>query len=228
MKKTLIALMALAGIASATTPAVLNEELQAALASYEAGSSFEISFTMGQGYSANANAKMALTLAEGYYFLLEPGQNGYYSGLSSALLSMSSPTADDCGNMTGAQTGSGAVDGTLTIQKEGNAYGWMSYTVSGTNYTRPASSFVGAVITFAYDAENSSATFTLDRTSLNLGTVVVSMSDVSFDAKEFSFGGALGDNTSNLKVTYAPIPEPTTATLSLLALAGLAARRRRK
>ena len=33
---------------------------------------------------------------------------------------------------------------------------------------------------------------------------------------------------SNLTITTSPIPEPTTATLSLLALAGLAARRRRK
>lgn len=37
-----------------------------------------------------------------------------------------------------------------------------------------------------------------------------------------------GCKIANMSVTYSPVPEPTTATLSLLALAGLAARRRRR
>ena len=44
----------------------------------------------------------------------------------------------------------------------------------------------------------------------------------------FTFNGADTTVVSNMSISMASIPEPTTATLSLLALAGLAARRRRK
>ena len=60
-------------------------------------------------------------------------------------------------------------------------------------------------------------------------TTITGMEDVTFTKLGFMNDGAPG--TSGIKgitITTPAVPEPTTATLSLLALAGLAARRRRK
>lgn len=50
----------------------------------------------------------------------------------------------------------------------------------------------------------------------------------SMDTSTLGGGAGLATKITNIKVTTRPVPEPTTATLSLLALAGLAAKRRRK
>ncbi len=57
-------------------------------------------------------------------------------------------------------------------------------------------------------------------------TTITGMEDVTFTKIGFLNDGAPG--TSGVKDITITVPEPTTATLSLLALAGLAARRRRK
>lgn len=95
---------------------------------------------------------------------------------------------------------------------------------------------------WSYDAATSTATELIATTGLTTAGTV----EVTYDATDVEPStlfvvwtanpstGAEGGNTlvtiSNIGLSYAtaPIPEPTTATLSLLALAGLAARRRRK
>ena len=71
---------------------------------------------------------------------------------------------------------------------------------------------------------------------------LISLSNVSFETYTYNFGegwtavdeitGAnqykIERTATGISVSYMAVPEPTTATLSLLALAGLAARRRRK
>jgi len=57
-------------------------------------------------------------------------------------------------------------------------------------------------------------------------TTLTGMNDVTFTSLGFINDGSPG--TAGVKKVSLSIPEPTTATLSLLALAGLAARRRRK
>ena len=225
MKKTLIALMALAGVAMAETQTELNAALSTALKDYYAGSSFSLTFEL----TKLGNSKHLLTLADSYYFISESSQ---YLGLAPSTSGMKDANNVDHGNIDGSSgnvSGTGAVDRVLTLDKEGIAYGWISFTVAEDGkYTRPGSTLLGSVITFAYNAELSSATFTLDRTSLgddgstNLGTVVVNMSNVTFDPTKISF--AAGVEATN----FVFVPEPATATLSLLALAGLAARRRRR
>ena len=89
--------------------------------------------------------------------------------------------------------------------------------------------------------KNDTLTFTIDggsdHTVALAGSTAGTWSGVdTFDTT--NWGNVGGDGYKNagtnaaplvsLNVTTAPIPEPTTATLSLLALAGLAARRRRK
>lgn len=68
----------------------------------------------------------------------------------------------------------------------------------------------------------------VDTYTVNVGNITIS----SISGLAFSFDGpntAGGTPTfSNLKVQYKHVPEPATATLSLLALAGLCTRRRRK
>ena len=89
--------------------------------------------------------------------------------------------------------------------------------------------------------KNDTLTFTIDgdsdHTVALAGSTAGTWSGVdTFDTTNWgNVGGGgytnVGTNAAplvSLNVTTAPIPEPTTATLSLLALAGLAARRRRK
>ncbi len=60
-------------------------------------------------------------------------------------------------------------------------------------------------------------------------TTIEGMDDVTFTKLGFLTDGATdGAGVKNITVTTPVVPEPATATLSLLALAGLAARRRRK
>ena len=90
--------------------------------------------------------------------------------------------------------------------------------------------------------KNDTLTFTIDggsdHTVALAGSTAGTWSGVStFDTTTADWGNKAGGYTNvgtnaaplvSLNVTTAPIPEPATATLSLLALAGLAARRRRK
>ncbi len=98
---------------------------------------------------------------------------------------------------------------------------------------------VGSVFTLTWDAASKTATFYVD------GESVASFASGSGALEKITFATAAGQNNGG-SVTYdnialwertftadevkalSVIPEPTTAALSLLALAGLAARRRRK
>lgn len=153
---------------------------------------------------------------------------------------------------TGAQWGENILH--VGCNDSGIAYGLSNGYISMTTGTAVDSSF-SAVKTDLRLTENAwnTITFTLSNNqwTATLGGVTSeakTLGAVSWDASEaernkYSIGikapgwnsGATGLNDSGCKIanmsiayTAAPIPEPTTATLSLLALAGLAARRRRK
>lgn len=96
---------------------------------------------------------------------------------------------------------------------------------------------------WSYDAATSTATELIASTGLtSAGTVEVTYDTADVKSSTLfavwtanpstgNAGGGTAINISNIGLSYtaAPaVPEPTTATLSLLALAGLAARRRRK
>ncbi len=114
----------------------------------------------------------------------------------------------------------------------------------------------GDVVVLTLAMQESNGTFyvydgtTNTAATLNASGLTVDSASACFEVKEFNrlyFGSALGNDvisayvyntylegealTSAIADVYkaaAPVPEPATATLSLLALAGLAARRRRK
>ena len=237
MKKIITTLFVLAGAVSADTAEQFNKTLQDALTGYTAGDSFTLTFTIDT-YNYDSWNKQLLTMGDKYFFILEAGTDGGYAGLSAKVGGMKNADDDDPQNITGSLSGStGVSDKVLTVEKTGLGYGWISYTVGESSYSRPASFMNGAVITLSYDAENKTAEFTFDRSNVSssmggvlnsdLGVVKVKMTNVTLNANDLEFSARLTSG-SNLSITTGSIPEPTTATLSLLALAGLAARRRRK
>ena len=240
MKKTLIALMALAGVAMAK-PATLFAPEDYGYVAYQTDAALSLSssttinassFDLPYGNSNTENglfiardggdtspgfAKVVLTLnltnldATGNIFTVQTDaqQNqsgwGFYLGAEGALTF--GQTNWNGGNPTIHTTKASC--GTLTAETE--------YTItivsSGTGSVvgRGTENFTITVAAEGIEA----ATYTADGFGLN-GNYV----------NKLMVGSANGVNGTLGVVAY--IPEPATATLSLLALAGLAARRRRK
>ena len=103
-----------------------------------------------------------------------------------------------------------------------------SYTIKSYNHEKTINTPLTLTTEIAWSAEKSQFVATVsygaDKTILNTYDLGKSY---SLDKLVFSMDGG-SQKVSNLKIITNTIPEPTTATLSLLALAGLAARRRRK
>ncbi|MBR3902773.1 MAG: PEP-CTERM sorting domain-containing protein [Akkermansia sp.] len=217
MKKTLIALMALAGVAAATdlTGEKFNEALQQALAdaSYTLGNAFEITTQLSGIGNLNSGI---VTLADNYYIV---NQSHSYWGLNSA----------DSNNLTG--------NSAWTLEVTDNTYTYTStegelpilWTQNSTG-TGSAMRTVGSALGVTIASDGTDSFITLTYTGSDITDVFVLKGSV-LDASEIAFKNNIGSVSSATLTlngqTYA-IPEPATATLSLLALAGLAARRRRK
>jgi len=119
------------------------------------------------------------------------------------------------------------------VNEENKSSGAVGYTIPENGY--------GDVVTLALQ-NNGKGTLTLYVDGVQAGYTTITSANEYSSAKlikEFKFGGKLAGSNNNANIilhdaqfvsglTTQIIPEPTTATLSLLALAGLAARRRRK
>ena len=229
MKKTIIALMALAGAAAAQTTDV----------------------TLGSWYTDNGESFLTLDAvygktAAGCAGILEAGSDGELTASASftidtdALL-MSGVKVGDTVTISSIQVAS-AIGGygigggsssprTMTITLGGNtyvseaqqsdkpdgAYGVLTYNFTGNNVF---SFTVGDDLGVSIDAQNTVVHQQLGVFKNQTGVSAITSAD----------GGVNGWQAAvKLNGTVTPaVPEPTTATLSLLALAGLAARRRRK
>lgn len=204
MKKTIIALMALAGGASALT--ITDDTTMAPADNYYAGA-FDFTFEISDiAVTSGFNATEYLL---GYYG--QTAASGGYTGnvftlnivageATLVLNRVHSITLTD-----GEITSVGNVANTSTFAAEGKTYtlGVGTYKVDylgGTNQQAAANLYLNDTLV---------ASFTGGSHNMN-------------------GGGANGDVPLTVKVGNLSIPEPTTATLSLLALAGLAARRRRR
>ena len=171
--------------------------------------------------SAATTTAATLTLTVDYYWtgaqwgenILHVGCNGtgIAYGLSDGYISMTTGTATD-NEFAAAKT---------DLRLEANAWNTITYTLSNNEWTAT----LGGVTS---DAK------TLGDVSWDASAAERNKYSIGIKAPGWN-GGATGLNDSGCKIanmsiayTAAPIPEPTTATLSLLALAGLAARRRRK
>lgn len=207
MKKTIIALIALTGVASAGTGAEFNEELQQALteASYTLGAPFSITAKLSSIQNHN---KGFVTLADNYYIV---NQNHEYWGLNSS----------DSNNLTNNSAWTLAVSGNVYTYTSTDSTLPLLWVQNGTG-TGSATRAVGAWIGVEIASDGTDSSVTLTYAGSNITDVFILKGTV-LDANKIAFKDDIGSVTDTRIV-----PEPTTATLSLLALAGLAARRRRK
>ena len=257
MKKTLIALMALAGVAAADTFAwdanqnysytwdfsqdntkngntgVLGGTVSNTFVTEDItniGTAIKKGTSNGQYWETSTNsflynaittvttAPSTLTLTLDYYWtgaqwgenILHIGANntGVAFGLSNGYMSVTTGTATD-DQFSAAKS---------NVRLTANAWNTITFTLSNNQWTASCNGVTSAAKT--------------------LGSVT--WDNAEDERNKYSIGikapgwtsGATGLNDSgckiaNMTVSYT-VPEPTTATLSLLALAGLAARRRRK
>lgn len=255
MKKTIITLLALAGVAigeSTTTPKWTITNNGDGTATYTATLEGEYNINLGEA---------AIKNGESFILTIETSATGWANAYGSGLAGTTNPFDAESKKYDDAFTVYiGASPGNKKLIYALNDWVYTKTETDGVDYTGvPAS--INAVtpltlgFTFTYvnstdaglpEGANESTT------SGNYFTISNSAnSDVTFDfidyniCASFNFdklinygvtGGKDGGSTSSMpnaittiSITKAyTIPEPTTATLSLLALAGLAARRRRK
>ena len=224
MKNTIVALLALTGVAWADSASDMNTALSNAitLSGYKENDSFQLSFTISAPNSAGAT-KTLLTLSNDYYLVAQAYKDPGYLGFSTANDAMSVPTDQ------ATQWPSSSITTTDPVHRyttDGYFYGWFSKASTDNATGTGTGTNIGddAKITLTYTAKSSGNILEvkLDRTS---DDSVITMNNITLKATDLEFKTLTGGN-----VTFSSqsVPEPTTATLSLLALAGLAARRRRK
>ena len=169
-----------------------------------------IPYTGGNGY-------YTLKLDDSYYLISE---NHNYWGLSDKQTELTT----DTNSFTLAISGNTY---TYTSAEGEYIYTWSRNAGNTDSGKRPLGTPV--YITLTYDGSDSiisvkssgsdiTDTFVLKGTEIDLSEVVINTTS----------NQGKGPDVSSYSISIQSIPEPTTATLSLLALAGLAARRRRK
>ncbi|MBQ8807347.1 MAG: PEP-CTERM sorting domain-containing protein [Bacteroidaceae bacterium] len=227
MKKTIIALMVLAGVASATeayTGTELNAWLTDAL-THRGGSKYTLTFTLTDTFNYSQYSHTIFTL-DGTWGIRH--QQTKYLGLA---------VSDDVGSGSYASRS----DTTVTMIDTDTAGADSSEMYKGWFYEGSDSDALkGATFTIYSADSNTTITFTTADASR---TITLQRDTFYTPGTNFGFkdSGLLNEaiaksasitfdsGTYTIAPTPAPaVPEPTTATLSLLALAGLAARRRRK
>ena len=223
MKKTLIALMAMAGSAFALEPvtqALTFENFNSTLTQISTWNATEYTLTLtitGTDFDNWHNSKNIniLTLGDNRGIFTQAGQYIAVRNDNSTDTSWVAPTETEGTTFTW-----------VSDDAENLVHTWVSRTPEGGTGGTPGA----AGLSITLDVTKSGSTITLgmanDTTAIIKTAYVVNLADVSLID-----GSASGNNQgvtgiSNASITY--IPEPATATLSLLALAGLAARRRRR
>ena len=231
MKKTLIALMALAGVASATHPVsttLFNNYLTGIVNDYYVdGSAYTLTINLNRALKDQNG--VLLTLADDYYMVNCDNHPASYVGLSQ------STAGNSIYSSTGNEISPSFNKTLLTPDTVNNTATWT--TASGEYLLSWITTDVQATASSMSSQQKyiDSITIDFDGTSTYLSVVtngpklIVNLTDVAINANDIALGtvasSAWGTFTTGGK-TYI-IPEPATATLSLLALAGLCARRRR-
>ena len=210
MKKTLIALMALAGVAAAAT---ITEDCTISKGGDLFADAFDFSFTLTETPVVTGDYDLLLA-----YYQVNNGRD--YTVNAFKLSSNGVLTLDRGKNLT-------LTDGALTSDSTlGTTNNYSTFTVVGGTDAYTLTTPGTYTIQYLGGKNNEAAA------NLLLDGVTVA----SFTGGSFNMNGSEGDAASR-EIIYAKVnsdyvapsvPEPTTATLSLLALAGLAARRRRR
>ena len=223
MKKTFIALMALAGSAFAVEPitqALTFEDFNSTLTQISTlnVTEYTLSLTItGTDFDAWHNSKNIniLTLGDNRGIFTQAGQYIAVRNDNTTDTTWIAPTKTEGTTFTW-----------VSADTDNLLHSWVSKTPEGGNAAPGA-----ADLTITIDVGTSGSVITLGMANGTTSVIetgyVVKLADVSLID-----GSASGNNQgvtgiSNASIAYV-VPEPATATLSLLALAGLAARRRRK
>ncbi len=239
MKKTLIALMAASSMAMAAS-------IEDAAISTKGNAGYD---TLGNNFT------VALTLdVTALRSLLEQGQapawgtdivnymcNGTLTGVT-----VNGGSTNNAINASGLYARWGNTTNWNNVQWQGNTNladlngdaegtGWDDVAAAGLVYSFGATS--GTAVAFTLIGNDGSAIVDGFTVAGGLKSGSAGAAALNFDDSVLSsyyYNESMGGDEASLKAlagtvaTTAPVPEPTTATLSLLALAGLAARRRRK
>ena len=251
MKKTLIALMALAGLAAAdvaTTPEWITTSTAPGQVTYTFTQTGSFNFADLGDAAIKDGESFSITME--FYAVSNPFLQG--NGLSFiAAKNGNADLYDINGNNDQFRFYVRPGDGIVNFSVNGWVYGMgrdARTQLSNTSYTAPAPDSVSAEnpvkfgITFTYvndaDAADGNSYFTLAPTADSQFQFAAQTDYNCVCSYNFSdltnytgtWTNAPSDIVTTVSITKAGelVPEPTTATLSLLALAGLAARRRRK
>ncbi len=227
--------MALAGVACGadTTGKSVTEAWKKALtdANYTVDGDFtySIDFTLTGNIpyfdSSSGAAKLTgniLTLADDYYLV---SQGHAYWGLNSSV--SNNVTAQ------GYTFSKNEASTLYTYTGNGDGVRPITWTRNSDNSNSATRSLNGEFsVNVAYDGKNTSITLSYGGSDITDKFVIT---NAELDATKFVLYDGATVSSSNISVAEIPttpgipsVPEPATATLSLLALAGLAARRRRK
>lgn len=242
MKKTIIALMALAGVACADTINPLTE------GTWTTGSRLSrptwvladgsLTLTNSNWSQAYAIYDLDTNLTGAWKFTSDIYRYNSSAGFTITLVGLDKALAigtKDYGSGT-------AYWGTTTnVTAKGYSFQDALGDISGTQVTTSTEAAEGVfnynqtakiAASTALDADsNVILTLSIDGTAVATPYTTTINMGKNFTLDKISVWGDGANNASNWSVTgmtISSIPEPTTATLSLLALAGLAARRRRK
>ena len=215
MKKTIIALMALAGVASATEYTLTTEwlDLPNTVEDFYSGD-YSFSFTLNEGFTLENTGSVLAA-----YWGKNPQAD---AGVCAIVLSQGSEGSYTLTIGRGKlnKTPSNAIipEGTsFTVNTSYSAQNGNPNSVSFENIIKE-----GVTYTVNVKGGNHNMEATVSWKGGSTDTLAYSGNMVQGDKNQFM------NYAKNNGVVAPAIPEPTTATLSLLALAGLAARRRRR
>lgn len=252
MKKTIIAIMALAGVAVADNPSVVWD-MDFLSTGVTLTTAEGVTTTLASGVGASIIKNGAITLNNNSFTFNQTAGNLSYADEFTlvATLQLGNPQPGSWPAIFGLGEDSSwcwkpsfyTATNTFNLDKDGftDKVDETYKNTGGITYTLPTEDGVyGDVITLALQNDgNGKLTLFVDGNVAGYTTIT---SEAEYGSnkliKTFTFGARNGGgNKSNIilhdvqfvsGLTTSIIPEPTTATLSLLALAGLAARRRRK
>ena len=233
MKKTIIALLALGGVSMGAT---LDEGAAFTSSTYTIDSSWDeagASVTLLLNVEDFANLFDTATSTARPVFVSMSGSDTHIIGLE----------AHEGDRITGASgvVAGGTYDNMYTMNGDDGdsvaAIDWSKVTSAALTMALETSTSGTA---WSLTVLNSDGTYTSKSASLvglrwsSMGDITNIAIDTAVVTQAYAFDGFIkGDsayalNKAAIEVATTTVPEPTTATLSLLALAGLAARRRRK
>lgn len=246
MKKTIIALIALAGAATAAESITLESKLVSGEKTYGVYSQWETikgdSTLIEQSKTVYPHELTFYVKVSDLFGAENLSTTDSYQITSFSYLGQATGNCSNGGDTLTITLGDKSVTG--EVQQSNNAYTTVVFDTPGVDtLSFKSSDILTLTLTGAYDGgTNNGLVEMLYYDTPNSNQALGAASALSSDGTNLNYYHVYSNHNGNgwdktvktdapvvsMKVTTAVVPEPTTATLSLLALVGLAARRRRK